>query len=149
MFLDTDLNSASTVLANLYSNFFNCAMKVHQYLKCLPAKKRPRSSFLIGTMQDLMEMAYTLIKSQERRHPRDETVRSMGHYQCAVTKTQVRWLAATAFQTALTRKQTQYQELLAWLKAELGSVSLPSPNEVLRLKRAVKDGGKAFEGWRY
>lgn len=48
MFLDTNFNSVSTVLTNIYQNFVESAMKFYSYTKSLPPNKRPRPTLLIS-----------------------------------------------------------------------------------------------------
>ena len=48
MFLDTNLNSAMTVLSTIYQNFVEAAMKYHRYAKCMGGEKHPQQDLLIG-----------------------------------------------------------------------------------------------------
>ena len=54
MFFDTALNSADTMLRNIYEAFVEAATKMWAYVRCLPRQKRPASGlvtrrFLIKT----------------------------------------------------------------------------------------------------
>ncbi|KAI9772335.1 MAG: hypothetical protein M1840_001084 [Geoglossum simile] len=84
MFLDTNFNSVPTVLTNIYQNFVESAMKFYSYTKSLPSNKQPRSTILIKTIEDLVELAFVLLKSKNKNE-------KYGNYGCAVTKAQAKW----------------------------------------------------------
>ena len=48
MFLDTDFNSTITVLATIYQNFLEAAMKYYRYAKCMGGGKYPHFDLLMG-----------------------------------------------------------------------------------------------------
>ena len=48
MFLDTDFNSPSTVLATIYQNFVETSMKYYRYMKCMANSRQPQAELLIG-----------------------------------------------------------------------------------------------------
>ena len=108
MFLDTNFNSALTVLINVHQNFIETAMKIYRYARCLPAPKQPRTSFLISksasfcydglflghalialcehleTIEDLIELGFMLIKSKAKSQ-------KVPNFSCGVTRAQVKW----------------------------------------------------------
>jgi hypothetical protein len=49
MMLDTDFNQPATVLANIHSNFIECARKFYAYVKCLAVMKKGPSTALMGS----------------------------------------------------------------------------------------------------
>ena len=114
MFLDTNYNSPNTVMATLYQNFIEVAMKYYRYVKCMGNKRQPHVGLLIGkytedydrvrsgnhqicvlshqadraldagTISDLVDLAFVLIKGKHK-------VGLAQCYQCAVSKCQVQW----------------------------------------------------------
>lgn len=50
MFLDSDINSLSSVLNNIYQNFAESAMKYYRYVKSMQVGKQPRAALLIGVL---------------------------------------------------------------------------------------------------
>ncbi|KAI9787925.1 MAG: hypothetical protein M1816_007325 [Peltula sp. TS41687] len=147
MFLDTNFNSTITVLTNIYENFIESAMKFYRYARSLPSAKQPRAAILIKTIEDLIELAFALTKSKSKQD-KFET------FNCAVTKTQVRWLALTAFQAVLSRKQSKYRPVLDWLKTAIAVATASmtkskSSVERTRLRRVVRHGQRTFRNHRY
>ena len=59
MFLDTNFNSAMTVLSTIYQNFVEAAMKYHRYAKCMGGANHPHQDLLIG------ESGQTLVKKAQ------------------------------------------------------------------------------------
>lgn len=47
MFFDTTLNSAETMLKNIYDAFAETATKMWAYARCLPRPKQPAESLVI------------------------------------------------------------------------------------------------------
>ncbi|KAL9603334.1 MAG: hypothetical protein Q9219_001196 [cf. Caloplaca sp. 3 TL-2023] len=84
MFLDTSFNSTIEVMKNIYQNFFECAMKYYRYVKSMGRSQEPHKALLIGTIQDVIDMAFVLVKAKHRSQTPHE-------YVCAVSKRQVRW----------------------------------------------------------
>lgn len=141
MFLDTTFNSQRTVLSTIYQNFMEAAMKFYRYAKCLPSARRPQPSLMIKTISDLVELAIGLIRSKHKNHG------GQG-YKCAVGRVQVQWLAAMAFRSVLGRKQSCYEEVIAWLDAMIASCRRGLVNE--RLMEGVADEGqRVFSGFKY
>jgi hypothetical protein len=84
MFLDTSHNSLSTVLSNIHGAFVETATKMHTYNRCLPNEKQPAPHLIVKTIQDLIELAFVLMKSKGKNKT------NMG-YKCGVKKIQVEW----------------------------------------------------------
>ncbi|KAL8950083.1 MAG: hypothetical protein Q9222_003867 [Ikaeria aurantiellina] len=142
MFLDTSFNSINNVMANIYQNFFEAAMKYYRYLKSMRPQKEPHSALLIETIRNLIDMAFALIKSKHRSQTPQE-------YRCAVSKRQVSWLALTAFHNVLKRKQTKFQGVLEWVEGAMVDVRPKDRKEAVRLTRAVERGRAAFGDVKY
>lgn len=142
MFLDTTFNSLATVLSNLYQNFVESAMKYYRYVKCMAANQQPRASLMISTIQDLMNLAFILIKAKFKDHSPQE-------YSCTVSKRQVQWLAAKAFLHVLVRKQNGYRKVIDWLEEALAGSAPPEGKEAAKLGRAVKAGDRVFRDFKY
>ncbi|KAL8703103.1 MAG: hypothetical protein Q9201_003694, partial [Fulgogasparrea decipioides] len=47
MYLDTNFNSVSNAISNIYQNFLEAAMKYYRYVKSLPRDKQPHAALLI------------------------------------------------------------------------------------------------------
>lgn len=58
-------------------------------------------------------------------------------------------LAAKAFDHVLRRKQSQYGQVLAWLRVTAQASAPTSGKEALMLGRVVRDGEAAFHGYKY
>ncbi|KAL6716246.1 Telomerase reverse transcriptase [Lecanora helva] len=84
MFLDSNFNSLNTVLSTIYQNFAETSMKYYRYMKCMGHNGQPHLGLLIGTISDLVDLAFVLIKGKHRSQLADD-------YACAVSKCQVQW----------------------------------------------------------
>ncbi|KAI4225667.1 MAG: hypothetical protein L6R36_003747 [Xanthoria steineri] len=142
MFLDTNFNSVSSVMSNIYQNFVEAGMKYYRYAKSLRCEQQPHTALMIGTIQDVMETAFVLVQAKHRNP-------GWQGYRCAVSKRQVQWLALSAFVKVLARKQTKFQAVLGWLTAALEDVRPGEPKDELRLLKAKQKGDAAFRGYRY
>ncbi|KAI4287710.1 MAG: hypothetical protein L6R35_003030 [Caloplaca aegaea] len=140
MFLDTNYNSVGNVLRNIYENFTECAMKYYRYMNSMQHTKQPHTSLLIETLRSMVDMAFVLVKSKDRRHRSQD-------YACAVSKPQVEWLAFTAFECVLSRKQTKFVAVLAWVRESLGEVRPRDHREAARLVKVARKGQLAFRGF--
>ncbi|KAK9770635.1 putative Telomerase reverse transcriptase [Seiridium cardinale] len=121
MYFDTSLNSSVTMLSNLHGAFIETATKAWAYARCLPQSKRPAPGLVIRTLKKLTDVAFLLATSKARK------VRYPG-YVCDVRKTEVNWLAYSAFAEVLRRKQSNYGSVLKWLEGEINRLS--SMNDV-------------------
>ncbi|KAJ9299612.1 hypothetical protein DTO271G3_2496 [Paecilomyces variotii] len=139
-FIDTTHNSFPLVLSNLYATFADWAMRMYQYLKSLSKRTRPSSTVIIRTIRDVITLATKL--SQSRQGTKGETV-------CNIKRSQAEYLAAAAFRFVLGRKQTQFSEVLHWLDLVGKSARPTADREAVLLRKAVKNGEKIFEGWRF
>ncbi|KZF26787.1 hypothetical protein L228DRAFT_243310 [Xylona heveae TC161] len=133
MFLDTDLNSLTTVLSNLYELFSIAADRMYNYAKSLPRGKQPKQKIMIDTIRDVMRLAFVLMKSK-LKHGKLRAV----NYQNSVSKAQINWLAATAFQRALKKRQSVYGIILAYLDKCLSSSQPKSTAEKARMQRIIR-----------
>ncbi|OJD24892.1 hypothetical protein ACJ73_03741 [Blastomyces percursus] len=144
MFLDTKHNSPLVVLANLYQSFFESAMKLYEYTRCLHHRRgRQRrdsamtsSSLLIRTISALMEAPLHITQSLK-----SIASRTGSRFESSVTRSQTRWLAATAFRTVLARKQTKFRATLRWLEAVSRESRPMTDGEAVRLRKAVRASG--------
>jgi ribosomal protein RSM22 (predicted rRNA methylase) len=102
MFLDTSFSSLHTVLSNVYNAFTETATKLWTYARCLPVGKQPGtklmiskstwpllirvhlSPYIIETINDLIELAFVLMKSKGRN-------KKNAGYKCGLSKLQVEW----------------------------------------------------------
>ncbi|KAL8680445.1 MAG: hypothetical protein Q9186_003343 [Xanthomendoza sp. 1 TL-2023] len=140
MFLDTNFNSLSNAISNIYQNFVEAGMKYYRYVKSMRAGNQPHSALLIDTIRSLVDVAFILIQAKHRSQTSQE-------YNCAVSKRQVQWLALTAFTKVLGRKQTKFQAVLVWANTALEDVRPRDSKEELRLVKAMRKGDAAFRGY--
>ncbi|CZT11882.1 uncharacterized protein RAG0_15894 [Rhynchosporium agropyri] len=113
MFLDTRFNSVLTVKANLSSAFVETATKMWTYRRCLlNSGKKISAKMVICTIENLINLAFTLMKSKARNP------RNVG-YKCGITRVEVESLVVTAFRDVLRKKQSGYQEVLRWLDEKM------------------------------
>ena len=110
MLLDTLLNSQATVAGNLFENFTETAMKMHRYISSLSRGKRPRAPMIIQAITGVLRAAGGLTK-------RERPTKLVSDYSCSVSRKQVLWLVAVAFENVLQSKATAYRQVLRWLKA--------------------------------
>ncbi|KAL5345486.1 Telomerase reverse transcriptase [Pseudogymnoascus australis] len=112
MFMDTTFNSLTVVARNIFESFVESANKMCAYSRCLPTQKQPSANITIRTIGGLVDLAFVLIKSKEKNP------KNLG-YRCAISKTEIRWLALRAFHSVLKHRQSKYREELLWLDGEL------------------------------
>ncbi|KAK6954528.1 hypothetical protein Daesc_004495 [Daldinia eschscholtzii] len=117
MYFDSVLNSAGTILNNIYGAFSETATKMWAYARCLPTQKQPSSALVIKTISRLVDVSYVLLISKSRK------LRSPG-YTCDIKKPEISWLVFNAFRKVLERKQSRYGMVLDWLKAEITKLSV-------------------------
>lgn len=108
MFFDTTHNSTRTVLQSLHGAFCETATKMWAYIRCLAKARQPSSNIIIRTISKLVDVAFLLLtgKSRTMRYPQ---------YTCEVRKSQVAAIACLAFSKVLTKRQTKYGQVIAWL----------------------------------
>ncbi|CZR51337.1 related to telomerase reverse transcriptase [Phialocephala subalpina] len=131
MFLDTSFNSLKTVLTNVYSAFIESATKLWTYAKCLPVGKQPRTKLVIKTISDLIELAFVLMKSKGKNR------RNVG-YGCKLSKVQVEWLAANAFQKVLRKRQSKFGKVLEWLVGRIKMLRMREGETCRRMEGVVR-----------
>ncbi|KFY76636.1 hypothetical protein V499_03767 [Pseudogymnoascus sp. VKM F-103] len=112
MFMDTTFNSPTVVARNIFESFVECANKMCAYTRCLPTQKQPGADIIIRTIVGLVDLAFLLIKSKEK-NPKNLA------YRCAISKTEIRWLALRAFHSVLKPQQSRYREEMMWLDDQL------------------------------
>ncbi|KAH7417590.1 hypothetical protein BKA64DRAFT_658308 [Cadophora sp. MPI-SDFR-AT-0126] len=112
MFLDTAFNSLPTVKTNISTAFTETAVKMWMYARCLGRGKRPSSALICQTIEDLITLAFVLMKSKAKNK------KNVG-YKCSLTKLQVEWLAINAFREVLGKRQSGYREVLGWLDGRI------------------------------
>ncbi|RYP70145.1 hypothetical protein DL771_005657 [Monosporascus sp. 5C6A] len=109
MFFDTTLNSATTMLRNVYDAFVETATKTWAYARCLPRQKQPPASLVTRTISKLADVAYLLLVSKTRK------LRYPG-YSCDIRKCEVSWV--------LLQKQSRYGGVIGWLRGEIRKLAL-------------------------
>ncbi|EXJ64832.1 hypothetical protein A1O7_01170 [Cladophialophora yegresii CBS 114405] len=139
MLLDLSLNSRVQVISTLVGNFTESAMKMHQYMVGLAARKRPPQELVRGLVQDLVVAGCKICRARNS---------SNGQVQ-HITQAQMCWIAAVAFERVLERKQSEYRDLLGWLRA-LREYAQPKMNMGQAvLARLLHDNNQAFQAYVY
>jgi hypothetical protein len=140
--LDTSLNVPALVAAALYQNFTVTAMKMHRYLMSLPTKKRPKGKLVIEVIKDSVRLASNATRGTRR-------AKTISEWTCSITSRQILWLAATAFEDVLRKKQTAYSDVLNWLR-DLRMDCDPSMKMNGKTKKMLVDGNrKVFKEWKF
>ncbi|KJZ73514.1 hypothetical protein HIM_07070 [Hirsutella minnesotensis 3608] len=111
IFFDTSHNSRASVLQSLENAFCESSRKMWAYIRCLPKSKRPSSVLVIETIVKVANVAYLVLSSKTRR------VRQP-LYQFAIRKGQVSAVAYSAFLEVLSKRQTGYSRVIAWLRKQ-------------------------------
>ncbi|EEH04418.1 telomerase reverse transcriptase [Histoplasma capsulatum G186AR] len=144
MFLDTKHNSTSIVMANLYHSFLDSAMKLYEYSRSLCQRGIRRwvktatmsSALFMRTISNLIEVAVHVIQSLN-----STACRTSSGFDSNITRSQIQWLAATAFRTVLGRKQTKFKTTLRWLDGVSRESRPITDAEAVKLRKAVNGRG--------
>lgn len=131
MFLDTSFNSMKTVLSNVFSAFIESATKMWTYAKYLPLGKQPGTKLLLKTINDLIELAFVLMKGKGKNK------RNVG-YKCALSKVQVEWLAMNAFSMVLKKRQSKYGMVLEWVEDKMKRMRDREAEMCMRMEGIVR-----------
>lgn len=139
MLLDMSLNSRSQVVSTLLGNFTESAMKMHQYVASLPPKRRPSQDLIRGLIEDLVSAGTKIcwVKNHDKQHIRH------------ISRAQMCWIAAAAFERVLLRKQSQYKEVLVWLRGLREGTHLRMNMEQAALERLLGENEKVFRSYVY
>ena len=106
MLMDTQLNSKIKVMTNLYQFFVEMAMKMYRYVDSMTAK--PSAGLVVDVLEESISLAFNLMRQQSRARE------NMG-YKCDVSKLQTTWVASSAVEAVLTKKQSRYGAVLSFL----------------------------------
>jgi telomerase reverse transcriptase len=142
MLLDTDLSTRYCVSSNLYENFMEVAMKMYRYIRGLPKIRRPRESMVIETWRDLVSLAVKLTRGKR-------SSKTIDAYECAVSRTQVTWLAAAAFHHVMKKKQTGYKNVLHWVQEMMERCQAGMKMNTGQLTELRDQGNRVFQRYRY
>lgn len=151
MYLDTRHNSSTVVFLNLHASFVTSAMKMYQYMKSLRGRAHPSPQVIIRTIRDIMQSAYNLCQAPriEASIPGNVAVQECSPFACSVQRSQLQYLAASAFQFVLRRKQTRYAEVLRWLDVVCKVARPKSDRAAVHMTQVVRRGNATFDGWRF
>ncbi|KAK1143635.1 Telomerase reverse transcriptase [Aspergillus melleus] len=148
MYLDTNHNSLTVVLSNIYTNFLTTAMKMYRYMRALRGRSHPTPAVVIRIIGDLTELAWRLV--QTKRQPSGSTSdTSSSTTTCIASHSQLEYLSAAAFRHVFGRKQTRYQAILNWLDRVYKANRLKADGKSARLAQVVRKGNLLYGGWRY
>ncbi|KAJ9602431.1 Telomerase reverse transcriptase [Cladophialophora chaetospira] len=134
MLLDLSLNGREQVVSTLFGNFSESAMKMHQYLAVVAATRRPSQKLIRGVLEDLITAGWKICRAKNGGS------RQAKH----LTRTQMCWIAAAAFERVLGRKQSQYRDLLVWLRGLREASQFSMNMEPRSLEQLVKDNDRVF-----
>jgi telomerase reverse transcriptase len=136
MLLDMSLNSRNQVISTLLGNFAESAMKMHQYIAHLGQSWRVSSTLVRRLIEELVvaNTKVCWIKDGARGH---------------ISRAQMCWIASAAFEQVLLRKQSQYKEVLVWLKSLRKSTEASMNLGPRTLGELLKDNGRSFQGYVY
>jgi telomerase reverse transcriptase len=150
MYLDTNHNSLTVVLSNLYANYLTTAMKMYQYMRSLRGRAHPTAEVVIRIIRDITQLAHRLIQGKREWGQRGGViVEPSTPSVCTVQHSQVQYLAAAAFRFVLARKQTRYTTALRWLDMVLKGSRPKSNAKAIRLAQAVEKGNLMYGSWRF
>lgn len=136
MLLDPSLNSRNQIVSTLLGNFAESAMKMHQYMTRLGQIWFPSQTLIQSLIEELVTAGTKIcwVKSDGRRH---------------VSRGQMCWIAAAAFERVLVRKQTQYPNVLVWLRCLRESAEPRMKMDGSTLRELLRENERTFEGYRY
>jgi hypothetical protein len=92
--------------------------------------------FLLGTIEEFIDLSYHVLRSSLRSFHTDSPIRFN------VTKDDVLWLGYHAFFKMLRKKQTYYSELILWLEEAMRTMSLAGQ----RMCTIVNGKARHFDG---
>jgi telomerase reverse transcriptase len=110
MLLDATLNSPDRVQSTYMEAFEETVTKMHAYARNMPPRLRPSGAIVQGVLAELIKVASRL---GQRRQPRLQD----GQLQNPVSRAQITWIGAMAFERVLLPKQTDYRHVLLWLRS--------------------------------
>jgi hypothetical protein len=84
-------------------------MKMHRYLVSIPRRKQPVPELVIKLIKDSAKLAINSTGGRRR-------TKMVSEWTCSITNRHILWLATTAFEDVLRRKQTAYTAVLVWLR---------------------------------
>ena len=142
LLLDTSLNSIAMVFTNLYQAFLEAAMKMYRYIRELPRPSRPGERLVLETWQDVADLVVKMTRGKQRSRCIDE-------YKCAVTRTQIQWLAAAALEMVVRRKHIYQSLILPWLQQTLEKYQACMKLDGAQLSSILRAGDRAFKRFRY
>lgn len=142
MLLDSTLNCQHRIASTYLEAFEETAMKMHQYARNMSRYSRPTAAGMCKVMMELIRVASKL---GQKRQPQ----MLQGQARNPISKSQMTWIAATAFERVLLPKQTEYQDVLKWLRSlRRGSETGPGLKQPV-LKRLVENHDRVLNGCVY
>ena len=141
LWLDTAaFNSFPTVLANIYHNFIEVAMKFCGSVKSLRrAGKKVRAVVLRRVVEETLETSYMMMKTRERANESKRFV-------CVVGREEFMAVGVRAWRRVLQRKQAGYRGVLRWLGEVEGGLKMGGKKGQALRKRLE---GEGLGGGRY
>ncbi|KAK4942219.1 Telomerase reverse transcriptase [Elasticomyces elasticus] len=136
MLLDLSLNSRKQVIATLLGNFAESAMKMHRYMASLRQDIRASQALIRRLIEELVLAATKICWAKNDNQKR-------------ITRTQMCWIAATACESVLLRKQSQYRQVLHWLKMLRENTEASMNMEGKELSKLLEENQKMFNGYVY
>ena len=131
------LNPRERIIASLLEAFTEVAMKMHQYLKTMTPDRRLPQSLLICAIEELIRYTSRLVKGKGASSFEN------------LSRKQLCWIASASMGQVLLRKQSQYAEVMIWLKAlrKNSESSMGASHSVI--ERMLEDCQRVFKDYVY
>lgn len=108
MLMDSDLNQPWRRLLTLMEAFEETAMKMHQYIRNLTPARRPSSIQMMRIIDDLARLGIRYGQQMSKSEHGSATHNGL-------SRQEISWALADAFEHVFSRKQSQYRELLEYV----------------------------------
>lgn len=116
LLFDAELNGPATAAVNIHQCFLVAALKFHAFVS--DAMQWRQHGLLAAAIVDALRYGTRLVSSRLRAAPGAPKLHP------ALQGRAIKYLGMVAFQRILSRRQSRYIPLLAWLKRELGSKAM-------------------------
>ena len=97
---------------------------------------------VIDTWKDLVNLAVKMTRGKRSN-------KTIDMYECAVSKTQMHWLAAAALHHVMEKKQTGFKTILQWVREIMDRCQGGMKMSAMQLGELMEQGDKVFQRYRY
>lgn len=113
MFLDSSLNSVSTILRNLYLSYRRAALRCLHHWRGLARYRRIDGQILVDILEDLEATALSIVQRRDNKK---------SQFQCSLHPGQNRWVALRAFFDVLKTHQSRHKAAISWIQKEMSTI---------------------------